>query len=232
MTDLEGNVQLLKEPGSGGVAAYSGFGSQQPQSTNVPHFIDPKNLNTLDEPVLDTLKRDVRMIWFKLKYVLHPKMQQEAAKELRNWDLWGPLLLCLTLATFLSLKSSQGGETIFGIVFVVIWAGAAILAINAQLLGGKISFFQSVCVLGYCVFPINLCCGVLKILEMIVGGIPFLITLVICSFAYFWSTYSSVGFIKALVTEDKKVLAAYPVMLFYLFLTWFVVFSVAEEASN
>jgi len=231
MSDLEGNVQLLKEPGPSGVA-YPAFGSQQPQPVAVSRTIDPKNLNTLDEPVLDTLKRDLHMIWFKLKYVLHPRMREEAAKELRNWDLWGPLLLCLLLATFLSVKTAEAGETIFGIVFVVIWAGAAILAINAQLLGGKISFFQSVCVLGYCVFPINLCCAVLKILELIIGGIPFLITLVICACAYLWSTYSSVGFIKALVTEDKKMLAAYPVMLFYLFLTWFVVFSVAEEAQS
>ena len=41
------------------------------------------------------------MILFKLKYVLHPKMQQEKAKELRKWDLWGPLLLCLTLALYI-----------------------------------------------------------------------------------------------------------------------------------
>ena len=29
------------------------------------------------------------------------------------------------------------------------------VTLNAQLLGGKISFFQSVCVLGYCIFPLN-----------------------------------------------------------------------------
>ncbi len=38
------------------------------------------------------------MILFKLKYVLNPKMREEKAKELRRWDLWGPLLLCLLLA--------------------------------------------------------------------------------------------------------------------------------------
>ncbi len=38
------------------------------------------------------------MIWFKLKYVLNPKMKAESAKELRKWDIWGPLLLCLLLA--------------------------------------------------------------------------------------------------------------------------------------
>jgi len=40
-------------------------------------------------------------------------------------------------------------------VFVVVWAGAAIVTLNAQLLGGRISFFQSVCVLGYSIFPLN-----------------------------------------------------------------------------
>jgi len=37
-----------------------------------------------------------------------------------------------------------------------------------------------------------------------------------------WSTTSSIGFMGALVSEDKKLLAVYPVFLFYLFLSWFV----------
>jgi len=72
--------------------------------------------------------RDLKMIGYKLKYVLLPKMREDSGKELRNCniktrykkifqvdyfttliphfgflitltgDLWGPLLLCLCLA--------------------------------------------------------------------------------------------------------------------------------------
>ena len=46
------------------------------------------------------------MIGYKLKYVLLPKFREEGGKELRNWDLWGPLLLCLLLALTLGIHST------------------------------------------------------------------------------------------------------------------------------
>jgi hypothetical protein len=62
-------------------------------------------------------------------------------EELRDWDLWGPLLFCLLLALTLSISSTGGnGEDtaslVFGIVFVVVWFGAAVVTLNALLLGG------------------------------------------------------------------------------------------------
>ena len=83
--------------------------------------------------------RDLKMIGYKLKYVLNPKMREERGKELRNCklkicilgDLWGPLILCLMLALTLSISSSDGAETIFAIIFVIVWAGAFIVTLNA-----------------------------------------------------------------------------------------------------
>jgi len=43
---------------------------------------------------------------------------------------------------------------VFGAVFIVTWCGAAVVTLNAKLLGGSVSFFQSICVLGYCLFPL------------------------------------------------------------------------------
>ncbi len=40
--------------------------------------------NTLEEPILETVMRDVRMIGYKLKYVLMPKMQEDKGKDLRK----------------------------------------------------------------------------------------------------------------------------------------------------
>jgi len=59
------------------------------------------NTNTLDEPVSTTLKRDLIRIYTKLRYVVIPKLnrtQDELTKlELKNWDLWGPLIFTLLL---------------------------------------------------------------------------------------------------------------------------------------
>ena len=48
--------------------------------------------------------RDVRMILEKLRFILNPKVQKDKAKQLKNWDLWGPLLFCLTLALYIFLN--------------------------------------------------------------------------------------------------------------------------------
>ena len=52
----------------------------------------------------------------------------------------------------------------FGVVFLLMWGGAVIVTVNTKLLGGHISFFQCVCVLGYCIFPIVL--GALVVLIL------------------------------------------------------------------
>ena len=42
------------------------------------------------------------------------------------------------------------------LVFGVCAAGATILTVNANLLGGNIGFFQSMCLLGYSFFPLEI----------------------------------------------------------------------------
>lgn len=56
MNELEGNIQLLTD----GLPLQSvSYKTQQ-------------NNNTLDEPIKETILRDLNMIWFKLKYVMNP----------------------------------------------------------------------------------------------------------------------------------------------------------------
>jgi len=182
-----------------------------------------KDGNTLDEPVSETIKRDLMNIWQKLRVVINPFQEveaQEKKREIRNWDLWGPFFFCLTLALVLSTASNADEKTVlFEMVFVIVWLGGAIIAVNGQLLGGKISFFQSICLLGYCLVPLNLAAT----LNLFLG--PYLhISIQICyvAAAFLWASYSSMHFIQEMVPSDRKELAMYPVCLFYLFLSWFI----------
>ena len=96
---------------------------------------------TLDEPVTETIMRDVRMVGNKMICVLNPRKAN--IQTLKDWDLWGPLLLCLMLATLLSwFAPTDQKSLVFASVFVIIWVGAAVVTVNALLLGGNISFFQ------------------------------------------------------------------------------------------
>ncbi|ETO79475.1 hypothetical protein, variant 2 [Phytophthora nicotianae P1976] len=169
--------------------------------------------NTLDEPVSTTILRDLRLVGGKLRVVLMPSnTSEETLKALRDWDLWGPLLLCLTLSIMLSVTAPAAQSAmVFTGVFVVIWVGAAIVTINAQLLGSSMyvfriifpffvilvlrgmlillpsrSFFQSVCVLGYCVFPLNIATLVCMLAKVVVSHI--LLRMIIVSVGFLWST--------------------------------------------
>ena len=52
-------------------------------------------------------------------------------KEVRNWDLWGPFLFTMILSVVLSVATSAEDKTLlFEIVFVIVWLGGGIIAIN------------------------------------------------------------------------------------------------------
>ena len=72
-------------------------------------FIDEdiNQINTLEEPVTTTLLRDIRMVAMKLKYVIVPRQEDDACKELRNWDLWGPLFICVVMSLTLTLTAKD-----------------------------------------------------------------------------------------------------------------------------
>jgi len=130
----------------------------------------------------------------------------------------------LLVSRVLSSNTSADDNTLlFEIVFVVVWLGGGIIALNGQLLGGTISFFQSICLLGYCLFPLTVAATINMVLSWIISSVPFLLKLILTGMAYIWATYSSVHFMKEMVPADRKELAMYPVCLFYLFLSWFIV---------
>lgn len=141
---------------------------------------------TLDEPVTETIMRDLRMVGNKMMCVLNPRKAN--IQTLKDWDLWGPLILCLMLATLLSwFAPYEQASLVFASVFVIIWCGAAVVTVNALLLGGNISFFQSVCVLGYCIFPLNIA----SVICILGGHIVWRVCVV--AVCFFWSTGASLG---------------------------------------
>lgn len=105
----------------------------------------------------------------------------ETMKKIRDWDLWGPLVINLMFSliiTFLQssslsgddkAKSNEASSQTFSAAFTLIWASLAVLSLNVQLLspvqqklenGGVsngvlgLSFFQCVSLLSYSMFPI------------------------------------------------------------------------------
>jgi len=160
--------------------------------------------------------------------------------------LWGPLFLCLTLAITLAIvlihdaskdkaKNDSESALVFALVFVIVWCGSGIITLNAQLLGGKLSFFQSVCVLGYCIAPLTISAIVSSIVRIGSTSAPKTIVLIIVLInvgAFAWSTYASLGFLSGMVPASRRLLAVYPVVLFYFVIGWLIVATTAYNTKK
>eukprot|EP00933_Yihiella_yeosuensis_P045934 TRINITY_DN41371_c0_g1_i1.p1 TRINITY_DN41371_c0_g1~~TRINITY_DN41371_c0_g1_i1.p1 ORF type:complete len:212 (+),score=26.16 TRINITY_DN41371_c0_g1_i1:120-755(+) len=181
----------------------------------------PEGRCTLDEPVTETIMRDLRSIGTKLKYVMLPRARHDKGSGLKEWDLWGPLFLCLALGIMLSAQAEDSAQAslAFALVFIIVWVGSGVVTINAVLLKGQISFFQSVCVLGYCICPLVIAAFCSLLLQVI-----WLKVIFVCV-GFTWATGASVGFMSELVPEDRKALGVYPVWLFYVAIAWMILIS-------
>lgn len=185
--------------------------------------IGTPEFNTLDEPIKDTVLRDIKAVGVKFLCVLYPV---EKSNLLKEWDLWGPLVLCTFMATILqgSSDSQYDGGPEFAQVFVIVWIGAMIVTLNSKLLSGNISFFQSVCVLGYCLMPIAASLVICRIiLLMTQTKLLFFLRFLTVMGGFAWATYASYIFLGNSQPPNRKSLAVYPIFLFYFILSWLVI---------
>ena len=269
----------MQAPGNQGPAWLNPDQQQQQQQAQVPVQVAPedheaalfsdKTYSTLNEPVRETVMRDIQAVVDKLKIVLKPMDRtitpftyatvaaSEAAadntgnpsntantfqlpdqnampdaelsendrmviRSLKDWDLWGPLVLCLALSVILSIKAPKDqATTVFAAVFCSVWAGGTVITINAQLLGGTISFFQSLCVMGYSMFPLVISAFTIGVIKMFVSSWVW-IDLVFVAAGFVWSTRVSSVFISLYIKQERRFLALYPVFFFYTFLGWLI----------
>jgi hypothetical protein len=74
--------------------------------------------------------------------------------------------MCLIFAFFIdsNLLFYADSNTFMALIFAV-FLGAVIVTFNIKILGGKISYFQSVSVLGYCICPIFIALIIIQVLK-------------------------------------------------------------------
>ncbi|OLL25705.1 Protein YIP4 [Neolecta irregularis DAH-3] len=188
--------------------------------------------DTLDEPVTTTIvrsiyyvelnkteKRDAFAVAHKLRQVLYP-LPSSTEQALRDWDLWGPLIFCLFLSLCLSFSAPKNQSVlVFTGIFSLVWFGEAIVTMNIKVLGGKVSMFQSVSILGYALAPLVVASLIGIFVKTWVVMLPLSLGM------YAWSIYGS----RIVVTSsgmDRKIgLAMYPLFLFYGVLSYIIILS-------
>lgn len=166
--------------------------------------------NTLTEPVWDTVKRDLSRIVSNLKLVVFPNPNREdPGKALRDWDLWGPFFFIVFLGLVLSWSASVKKSEVFAVAFALLAAGAIILTLNVLLLGGHIIFFQSLSLLGYCLFPLDIGALICMLKDNVI------LKVVVVCVTLAWSSWAAYPFMSSAVNPRRKALALYPVFLMY-----------------
>ncbi|MBA0690970.1 hypothetical protein Goari_008619 [Gossypium aridum] len=166
--------------------------------------------NTLTEPVWDTVKRDLSRIVSNLKLVVFPNpYREDPGKALRDWDLWGPFFFIVFLGLTLSWSASVKKSEVFAVAFALLAAGAIILTLNVLLLGGHIIFFQSLSLLGYCLFPLDIGALICLLKDNVI------IKMIVVSVTLAWSSWAAYPFMSSAVNPRRKALALYPVFLMY-----------------
>ena len=93
-------LQLFQQERSHVPAVPASGGPQQATTSppgayrqSAPDSPTAESLNTLDEPVWHTIKRDLIRIYGNLVLVVFPfKNRDQQSAALRNWDLWGPMV--------------------------------------------------------------------------------------------------------------------------------------------
>lgn len=71
--------------------------------------------------------------------MLLPKHRESSINDLKKWDLWGPLLICIFFALSLALfgRGTEYRNDDFINIFIMFWLGAFLVSINCRLLGNK-----------------------------------------------------------------------------------------------
>ncbi|KAL5526474.1 hypothetical protein ACEPAF_8197 [Sanghuangporus sanghuang] len=212
---LSGNIGS-----GGGTGGRGGAGKQGSRRTVGGVRVETRytGVDTLDEPITATIARDLRSISVKIAQVLYPSRSGAGREVLRDWDLWGPLILCLVLGILLSLSApAEQSLGVFTAVVMIICLGSVVVTIQAKLLGGRVSFFQALCALGYCVAPLDVAALVSYFVRTIWVRIP------ISLGAWAWCIWASVNFLDGTKIEQQRILlAVYPLLLFYFILAWMI----------
>jgi hypothetical protein len=116
------------------------------------------------------------------------------------------------------LSTQASSSEVFSGVFALVWLTLAVIAINIQLLGGTISFFNALSTTGYALFPL-LISATLSIFVTW-SFIRFILYIIFVS----WAVYAATVNLKVNgVLPGRVFLAIYPVGLVYATLGWLCV---------
>lgn len=204
--------------------------------------------DTLDEPIWDTIRRDLSNIVYKLRHVLMPLSDVNVYINVcKNWDLWGPFIFCTFIAFSVnnSVSSNNYHQSNFSSIFALMWIGNFIISMNYQLLLNAsknstpnqipgvnsnkyypLSIFQLLCLFGYCLAIPSIGILIIKITSWFFSHSSTMFAyekfLTILIFCFLYPILSAISLLSNNIPRDRYFLVVYPILLFFLLLSFYV----------
>ncbi|KAL5464156.1 hypothetical protein EMCRGX_G033125 [Ephydatia muelleri] len=186
-----------------------GWGSEYLQSKGFSWLLEVDD-DEENKPLLEELDIDPRDIYYKIRCVLLPLSSLGLNRNVirDNPDFWGPLFVVLTFA----LVSIYGQFKVVSWVITIWIFGSALTFVLARVLGGEVTYSQTLGVVGYSLLPLVVVAPFVSVFHSIVW-IGFLIKCV----GVIWAAYSAGSLLAQEELRHKKPLLLYPVFLLYVY---------------
>jgi hypothetical protein len=146
--------------------------------------------NSLDEPVWDTLKRDLSYTGSKMLYSLYTPIrsirQMDSSLEegpFVDWDLWGPFCLFFSYCVLFSRRDDVFTFN-FSIGIILLVASAVIIRLVSN--NHNVSLPQCICILGYSLISMTFIAYVLRFISY-VTNVPLFLERLLMFGSYFWT---------------------------------------------
>ncbi|VWU49338.1 protein YIPF6, putative [Hepatocystis sp. ex Piliocolobus tephrosceles] len=168
---------------------------------------------TMDEPVKDTVIRDVKSIYKKIQHICFHKHDNNN-DIIKKWDMWGFLIIYMSLAVIIFLdKEIQDNKKTFAHFSIIFIIGNLLVSLNLSLLNINIYFFQTLCTVSYSLFPMVFSAFVnLFVSSRMIRFLFFIMSTT-------WSSYNCILVLGKFIKSNKLLISILPICLLQFFLT-------------
>ncbi|KAL6080531.1 Protein yipf4 [Balamuthia mandrillaris] len=162
--------------------------------------------------LIEELDIDPYEILYKLRCVLFP-LKFNRSILLSSPDFWGPMAVVLGY----SLMILWGQFAVVSWVLTMWIFGSFLIFFLARVLGGDVSYAQTLGVIGYSLLPLLLTVVLLVLTSWVFGPEGFVLFVLIKMLGTVWSSFSASSLLTTDSLSKKQLMLAYPVFLLYIY---------------
>jgi len=214
--DGEMETAAAQSAGKGGLGgkSHGGFAGQFLDKRGYGWLLDDEDEDDEEEqlPLLEELDINPADILIKVKAALiplHKKGSTDRTVIRDNPDFWGPLGVVLLY----SMLSMVGQFRVVSWILTIWIFGSLLVFLLARVIGGEVTFSQTLSVIGYSVLPLIITGLVLPLFHGL-----YYPSIIIMLHGVIWAAYGAASLLAIEELSKKRILLIYPIFLLYVYL--------------